>query len=88
MGEKTGVKINYFFVAADAENIADSLWELKKKSAISKYFLQTQLTCCKLGVFFDTAHFLAGDSSPAFQLTDWEDRLFSPGLRTTLCSPC
>lgn len=38
-GEKNWVKINYFVVAADAESIADSLWELKKKSAISKYFL-------------------------------------------------
>lgn len=39
MREKKGVKINYL-VAADAESIADSLWELKKKQcAISKYFL-------------------------------------------------
>ena len=41
MGEKNWVKINYFVVVADAESLADSLWEWKKKkkSAIPKYFL-------------------------------------------------
>lgn len=40
MGEKDWVKINYFVVSADAESLAEGLWELKKKkSAISNYFL-------------------------------------------------
>lgn len=31
MGEKDWVKINYFVVSADAESLAEGLWELKKK---------------------------------------------------------